>query len=100
MLARVLVCKRINIEKFQRYSLVATQRRLFRSICGVTVMQLKAVLVGLAILGLIHAGSEAAPVGPIGEDGTRADSVTADRADQSSEEEARFGEGCMESLCR
>ncbi|KAH7959052.1 hypothetical protein HPB49_007774 [Dermacentor silvarum] len=62
-------------------------------------MQLKVILVGLAIFGLIVAESNAMPASSSSEAEARADPETAERAEQSNAEEARVGTKCIETLC-
>ncbi|KAH7959534.1 hypothetical protein HPB49_011648 [Dermacentor silvarum] len=61
-------------------------------------MQLKVILVGLAIFGLMVAESGAMPASSASEAEARADPETAERAEQSNAEEARISEACMASL--
>ncbi|XP_070385955.1 uncharacterized protein [Dermacentor albipictus] len=62
-------------------------------------MQLKVILVGLAIFGLIAAESDAMSASSSSEDEARADPETAERAEQGSTEEARISGACLASLC-
>ncbi|KAL1473919.1 hypothetical protein MTO96_021724 [Rhipicephalus appendiculatus] len=63
-------------------------------------MHLKAILLGLTILGLIVAESGAMPASTSAQEAeARAESESVERAEQSSAEEARIGGACMASLC-
>ncbi|KAH7960780.1 hypothetical protein HPB49_023359 [Dermacentor silvarum] len=61
-------------------------------------MQLKVMIVGLVILGLIVAESGAMPAGSVSEAEARADPETAERAEQTNAEEARISDACLKSL--
>lgn len=62
-------------------------------------MQLKVILVGLAIFGLIVAESGAMPASSSANEAeARTEPQSAERAEQSSAEEARISEACLKSL--
>ncbi|KAH7956639.1 hypothetical protein HPB52_011432 [Rhipicephalus sanguineus] len=63
-------------------------------------MQLKVILVGLTIFGLIVAESGAmAASSSANEAEARAEPQSAERAEESNAEEARISGACLESLC-
>ncbi|KAL3244099.1 hypothetical protein MRX96_047303 [Rhipicephalus microplus] len=74
--------------------------RLFESFAKEKNMQLKVILVGLAIFGLIVAESGAMPASSSANEAeARTEPQSAERAEQSSAEEARISEACLKSLC-
>ncbi|KAL1473918.1 hypothetical protein MTO96_021723 [Rhipicephalus appendiculatus] len=63
-------------------------------------MQLKVILVGLTIFGLIVAESGAMPASTSAQEAeARAESESVERAEESSAEEARFDGACYTALC-
>ncbi|KAL1473937.1 hypothetical protein MTO96_038352 [Rhipicephalus appendiculatus] len=77
-----------------------TEASAFRKYCQEEKMQLKVILVGLTIFGLIVAESGAMPASnSANEAEARAEPQSAERAEQSSAEEARISDACLKSLC-
>ncbi|KAL3244101.1 hypothetical protein MRX96_047305 [Rhipicephalus microplus] len=79
------------------FGLIVGWRQIYGSAASKENMHMKVMLLGLTIFGLIVAGSAAMPASNSAE--ARNEQEPAERAEQSSAEEARYSDGCLKTLC-